>query len=70
MSTPKLSERDIQLLTLVAAGHYQGEACKLVGLGPANTGRTFGRLRRKLGARTDAHAVHLAHAAGLLGGAA
>jgi DNA-binding NarL/FixJ family response regulator len=62
-----LSDREMQVLQLVAHGHSNPAIARQLFLGD-NTIKTHMRnLMRKLDARGRAHAVHIAHQRGILG---
>lgn len=64
-----LSDREMQVLQLIAHGHNNPAIAKQLFLGD-NTIKTHVRnIMRKLDARDRAHAVHIAHRRGILGGA-
>lgn len=64
-----LSEREMEVLQLIAHGYSNPDIGKQLFLGD-NTIKTHVRnLMRKLDARDRAHAVHIAHHRGILGGA-
>lgn len=63
-----LTEREMQILVRVAQGMSNSQIGKAMFLS-GDTVKTYNRrLFRKLGARDRAHAVHIAHTRGLLGG--
>ena len=63
-----LTKRDKQVLPLVAMGFEDREIGRLLNISPVAAESAVKRLKARLGARTRAHAVHLAHLRGLLNG--
>lgn len=63
---PELTERQAELLRLTADGLTLEEIARRWGIEPVTVRGYSHRLCRRLGARHLAHAVHLAHQAGLL----
>lgn len=61
-----LSAREIQVLTLVAAGGTRDVISDQLGLAPGTVASHMVRIYRALGARTAAHAVALAHGTGVI----
>lgn len=69
MSAPKLSERELTVLRMLANGSGYPEISSRLFVTSGTVSKHVQRAKAKLGARTLAHAVHLADLAGLLGGA-
>jgi DNA-binding CsgD family transcriptional regulator len=63
---PTVTRRQLDLLRAVAAGDTYAEIARRTGGSVPGVKSTLLRLKRHLGARSAAHAVHLAHQAGLL----
>jgi DNA-binding CsgD family transcriptional regulator len=61
-----LSEREIQVLTLVASGGTRDEISRQLGMAPGTVASHMSRIYRALGARNAAHAVALAHGSGVM----
>lgn len=61
-----LSERHVEVLTLIAAGKTVGGAARALHLSEPTVKNHLARLRARLGAETNAHAVALAFRAGVL----
>lgn len=64
-----LTWREQRVLELIADGMSSQQAGRRLHLSPETVKTHARRIYRKLGARDRAHAVHLAHQRGLLGGA-
>ncbi|MBW8805817.1 MAG: helix-turn-helix transcriptional regulator [Catenulisporales bacterium] len=62
----ELSEREIEVLTLIAAGGTKGEISRELGIAPRTVASHMSRIYRALGARNAAHAVALAHGSGTI----
>jgi DNA-binding CsgD family transcriptional regulator len=62
-----LTEREVQVLSLIATGSTRETAAAELGLAPATVRRHATRIFAVLGARNAAHAVAIAHRAGVLG---
>lgn len=65
-SDVRLSERQLQILRLVAEGMTRPEIASRVYLAPSTVGYYQCQMLEALGARNAAHAVHQAHLLGLL----
>lgn len=65
---PEVTEREMELLRAVAAGGSYKQLATRWGITPAGAKAAGGRLLKRLGARSMAHAVDIAWRAGLLGG--
>ncbi len=63
---PSITSRQLGLLRAVADGDTYTEIARRTGGSVPGVKSTLLRLKRHLGARSAAHAVHLAHLAGLL----
>lgn len=61
-----LTHREIQVLTLVAAGGTREEISRSLGMAPGTVASHMARIYRALGARNAAHAVALAHGVGVI----
>lgn len=61
-----LSEREVEVLRLIAAGGTKEEISRRLGLSPSTVSRHMSRTYQALGARNAAHAVALAHGSGLI----
>lgn len=61
-----LSEREVEVLTLVAAGSTKHEIARQLGIAPRTVASHMSRIYRALGARNAAHAVALAHGCGAI----
>lgn len=66
--TPVLSDRELDVLELTAAGLTQDEVAAELGVHRETVQTASARVRVKFGATTTAHAVALAYVRGLLGG--
>lgn len=66
-----ITDRETQILRMLADGYERADIARRLGTGRGTSLGTvkadMARLYGKLGARTAAHAVHLAHTYGLLG---
>jgi len=62
----RLTNREIQVLTLVAAGGTREEISRSLGMAPGTVASHMARIYRALGARNAAHAVALAHGVGVI----
>ncbi|OKI16565.1 LuxR C-terminal-related transcriptional regulator [Streptomyces sp. CB03911] len=62
-----LTARQLQILTRVAEGDSNPQIAKRYDLALGTVATHLVKIRARLGARDRAHAVHLAHEAGLLG---
>lgn len=62
----ELSDREIQVLTLVASGGTRDEISRQLGMAPGTVASHMSRIYRALGARNAAHAVALAHGSGVM----
>jgi len=62
-----LTEREVQVLSLIATGSTRETAAAELGLAPATVRRHATRIFAVLGARNAAHAVAIAHHAGVFG---
>ncbi|GAA2002026.1 helix-turn-helix transcriptional regulator [Catenulispora subtropica] len=62
----ELTLREIQVLTLVAAGGTKYEVSRQLGIAPRTVASHMSRIYRALGARNAAHAVALAHGSGAI----
>jgi DNA-binding NarL/FixJ family response regulator len=63
-----LAPREVEILRLVAAGRTTGEIAEFLNLSPKTVQNYHYQIKSKIGARTDAHLVWLAIAAGLVSG--
>lgn len=63
---PVLSQRELEILGLLAEGARRGTIAHELGISPKSVGSHLERITLKLGARTQAHAVATAVALGLL----
>lgn len=70
MAAPELSTRQRALLDGIANGHTNRDIGRHLGIKEYVVSHDLSILYGKLGAKDRAHAVHLAHLCGLLGGAA
>lgn len=61
-----LSNRELQVLTLVASGGTRDEISRELGMAPGTVANHMSRIYRALGARNAAHAVALAHGCGVI----
>lgn len=61
-----LTEREIEVLQLIAAGETKEEIARHLGLSPSTVSRHMSRAYRALGARNAAHAVALGHGFGVI----
>lgn len=68
MSAPTLSDRELDVLELTAAGLNQQQVADELGLRSDVVVRVAGRVKAALGAVTMPHAVALGYVRGLLGG--
>jgi len=66
---PDLSKREIEVVKLLAEGHENPEIAGLLGVSVETVRAHNKHIYRKLVARSRAHAVHIAHQRGILGGA-
>lgn len=62
-----LSDRELQVLRLIAEGHDRPSIANRLGIGQATVRSHANRIYGELGANSAAHAVHLAWQAGILG---
>lgn len=62
-----LGRRELQVLRLVAAGHTYDEISTALGIAGGTTRSHANRILTKLGARSQAHAVAMALATGVIG---
>jgi DNA-binding CsgD family transcriptional regulator len=62
----ELSCREIEVLTLIAAGGTKYEIARRLGIAPRTVASHMSRIYRALGARNAAHAVALAHGSGAI----
>lgn len=65
---PGLTPRQLQVLRLIADGFTRAEIGRLLGLSEQTVKAYASWAYGRLGARSAAHAVHLAHGYGLIGG--
>jgi DNA-binding CsgD family transcriptional regulator len=65
-TSPRLSEREHEVLSLIADGFSLCEIAAELGVRPSRVGPHIGQIHEKLDARTRAHAVGIAFRAGLL----
>lgn len=70
MSTQTLTPRERDILELTAAGLTQAEIAVDLGLTASTIQQRAAAMRRRLGAKSMAHAVAIAYQRGLLGGVA
>jgi DNA-binding NarL/FixJ family response regulator len=63
----ELTEREVQVLRLIATGSTRATAAAELGLAPSTVRRHAARIFAVLGARNAAHAVAIAHSAGVFG---
>ena len=63
---PQLTERQREVMRLVAAGHVRKEVARELHISQDTVKSHMRCIYAKLGARTSSHAVHLAHQAGYL----
>ncbi|WP_370368735.1 response regulator transcription factor [Catenulispora sp. GP43] len=61
-----LTPREVEVLTMVAAGRSRDEISRLLGMAPDTVASHMSRIYRALGARNAAHAVALAHGCGVM----
>lgn len=61
-----LTRREIEVLTLVAAGCTKQQVSRALGIAPHTVAGHLARIYRALGARNAAHAVALAHGSGAM----
>jgi DNA-binding CsgD family transcriptional regulator len=61
-----LTPREVQVLSLVAAGRSLDEIAQRLGMAPDTVASHMSRIYRALGARNAAHAVALAHGCGVM----
>ena len=61
-----LTERELEVVRLIAAGETKEEISRRLGLSSSTVSRHMTRIYRALGARNAAHAVALAHGSGLI----
>lgn len=66
--TDELGPRETEILRLVASGRTTEEIATFLNLSPKTVQNYHYQIKSKIGARTDAHLVWLAIAAGLVGG--
>ncbi|WP_049581052.1 LuxR C-terminal-related transcriptional regulator, partial [Streptomyces sp. SBT349] len=66
MTAPALTPRQLEILRRVADGQTHQQIARALGLAVVTVRVHSAALRAALGARSLAHAVHLAHGAGLL----
>jgi DNA-binding CsgD family transcriptional regulator len=64
----ELTPRQLEYLSLAAQGYSQMQIARRMKVHDRTAGRHAEALFRRLGARSAAHAVHLAHQRGILGG--
>jgi DNA-binding NarL/FixJ family response regulator len=62
----ELSNREVQVLTMVAAGSTKHEISRQLGIAPRTVASHMSRIYRALGARNAAHAVALAYGSGAI----
>ncbi|NUR25857.1 MAG: helix-turn-helix transcriptional regulator [Catenulispora sp.] len=62
----ELTYREIEVLTLIAAGSTKYEVARRLGIAPRTVASHMSRIYRALGARNAAHAVALAHGSGAI----
>lgn len=62
----ELSKREVEVLTMVAAGGTKHEIARQLGIAPRTVASHMSRIYRALGARNAAHAVALAHGCGAI----
>lgn len=62
----ELSSREVQVLTMVAAGGTKHEISRELGIAPRTVASHMSRIYRALGARNAAHAVALAYGCGAI----
>jgi DNA-binding NarL/FixJ family response regulator len=65
-TAPRLTEREHEVLSLIADGFSLCEIATELDVRPSGVGPYIGQIHEKLDARTRAHAVGLAFRAGLL----
>ncbi|MEY9908119.1 DNA-binding CsgD family transcriptional regulator [Catenulispora sp. MAP12-49] len=61
-----LTPREVEVLSLVAAGRGRDEISRRLGMAPDTVASHMSRIYRALGARNAAHAVALAHGCGVM----
>jgi DNA-binding NarL/FixJ family response regulator len=64
----ELSAREIEVVELLAEGHENTEIADLLTISVETVRAHSKHIYRKLAARSRAHAVHIAHQRGILGG--
>ncbi|NUP47299.1 MAG: helix-turn-helix transcriptional regulator [Catenulispora sp.] len=62
----ELSRREVEVLTMVAAGGTKHEIARQLGIAPRTVASHMSRIYRALGARNAAHAVALAYGCGAI----
>jgi len=65
----QLSNRELEVLRLAASGLTAKQTANIIGVSEAAVAMYLGKCALKLGAKTKAHAVAIAIAVGLIGGA-
>jgi two-component system, NarL family, nitrate/nitrite response regulator NarL len=65
-TSPRLTEREHEVLSLIADGFSVCEIAAELEVRPSGVGPHIGQIHEKLDARTRAHAVGIAFRAGLL----